>query len=26
LRYEDTRAKADWSWRPERIARLVGQR
>lgn len=23
LRYEDRRAPADWSWRPERIARLV---
>ena len=23
LRYEDLRARADWSWRPERIARLV---
>jgi SAM-dependent methyltransferase len=23
LRYEDLRAPADWSWRPERIARLV---
>jgi SAM-dependent methyltransferase len=23
LRYEDVRAGADWSWRPERIARLV---
>lgn len=23
LRYEDVRASADWSWRPERIARLV---
>ena len=26
LRYEDTRAKADWSWRPERIARLVARK
>jgi SAM-dependent methyltransferase len=26
LRYEDTRARADWSWRPERIARLVAER
>jgi hypothetical protein len=26
LRYEDTRAQADWSWRPERIARLVAQK
>jgi SAM-dependent methyltransferase len=26
LRYEDTRAKADWSWRPERISRLVAQK
>jgi SAM-dependent methyltransferase len=23
LRYEDTRSDADWSWRPERIARMV---
>lgn len=23
LRYEDVRRQADWSWRPERIARLV---
>lgn len=26
LRYEDTRAPADWSWRPERIARLVAEK
>lgn len=26
LRYEDVRTKADWSWRPERVARLVAQR
>lgn len=26
LRYEDLRARADWSWRPERIARLVAQK
>jgi SAM-dependent methyltransferase len=26
LRYEDVRAPADWSWRPERIARLVAQK
>jgi len=26
LRYEDVRASADWSWRPERIARLVGEK
>jgi SAM-dependent methyltransferase len=26
LRYEDVRASADWSWRPERIARLVAVR
>jgi SAM-dependent methyltransferase len=26
LRYEDTRAAADWSWRPERIARLVARK
>jgi SAM-dependent methyltransferase len=26
LRYEDTRAQADWSWRPERLARLVAQK
>jgi SAM-dependent methyltransferase len=26
LRYEDVRASADWSWRPERIARLVAQK
>jgi hypothetical protein len=26
LRYEDTRQQADWSWRPERIARLVAER
>jgi SAM-dependent methyltransferase len=26
LRYEDARARADWSWRPERIARLVAQK
>ncbi len=26
LRYEDTRAKADWSWRPERIGRLVARK
>ncbi len=26
IRYEDTRAQADWSWRPERIARLVAQK
>jgi SAM-dependent methyltransferase len=26
LRYEDIRARADWSWRPERIARLVAER
>ncbi len=26
LRYEDARASADWSWRPERIARLIAQK
>jgi SAM-dependent methyltransferase len=26
LRYEDARMRADWSWREERVARLVGQR
>jgi hypothetical protein len=26
LRYEDLRAPADWSWRPERIARLVASK
>lgn len=26
LRYEDARADADWSWRPERIARMVGEK
>ncbi len=26
LRYEDVRAAADWSWRPERIARLVAEK
>jgi SAM-dependent methyltransferase len=26
LRYEDVRAPADWSWRPERISRLVAQK
>ena len=26
LRYEDVRAPADWSWRPERIARLVAEK
>ncbi|MBI4874550.1 MAG: class I SAM-dependent methyltransferase [Acidobacteria bacterium] len=26
LRYEDLRAEADWSWRPERIARLVAEK
>lgn len=26
LRYEDTRARADWSWRPERVARLVAEK
>jgi len=26
LRYEDVRAEADWSWRPERIARLVAEK
>lgn len=26
LRYEDIRARPDWSWRPERIARLVAER
>jgi SAM-dependent methyltransferase len=26
LRYEDIRARADWSWRPERIGRLVGSK
>jgi SAM-dependent methyltransferase len=26
LRYEDVRADADWSWRPERIARLVAEK
>jgi 2-polyprenyl-3-methyl-5-hydroxy-6-metoxy-1,4-benzoquinol methylase len=26
LRYEDLRADADWSWRPERIARLVARK
>ncbi|MFB3777508.1 MAG: class I SAM-dependent methyltransferase [Bryobacteraceae bacterium] len=26
LRYEDARADADWSWRPERIARLVAEK
>jgi SAM-dependent methyltransferase len=26
LRYEDVRAPADWSWRPERLARLVAEK
>lgn len=26
LRYEDVSARADWSWRPERIARLVAEK
>jgi hypothetical protein len=26
LRYEDVRAEADWSWRPERIARLAAEK
>ena len=26
LRYEDVRRQADWSWRPERIARLVAEK
>jgi SAM-dependent methyltransferase len=26
LRYEDTRAQADWSWRPERVARLIAEK
>lgn len=26
LKYEDTRARADWSWRPERIARLIAEK
>jgi hypothetical protein len=26
LRYEDLRGPADWSWRPERIARLVARK
>jgi hypothetical protein len=26
LRYEDTLAPADWSWRPSRIARLVAEK
>jgi SAM-dependent methyltransferase len=26
LRYEDTRERPDWSWRPERVSRLVGRR
>lgn len=26
LRYEDVRAQADWSWRPERVARLVAEK
>lgn len=26
LRYEDVRATADWSWRPERIGRLVAEK
>jgi len=26
LRYEDIRVVPDWSWRPERVARLVAQR
>ena len=26
LRYEDLSARADWSWRPERIARLVAEK
>jgi SAM-dependent methyltransferase len=26
LRYEDVHAPADWSWRPERIARLVAEK
>lgn len=25
LRYEDVRRQADWSWRPERVARLVAE-
>jgi 2-polyprenyl-3-methyl-5-hydroxy-6-metoxy-1,4-benzoquinol methylase len=26
LRYEDVRRQADWSWRPERVARLVAEK
>ncbi len=26
LRYEDVRARADWAWRVERVARLVGKK
>jgi hypothetical protein len=26
LRYKDVRASADWSWRPERTARLVTEK
>lgn len=26
VRYEDVRRTADWSWRPERVARLVGRK
>jgi len=26
LRYEDVRSSADWSWRPERLARLVAEK
>ncbi len=26
LRYEDARRTADWSWRPERVARLVARK
>lgn len=26
LKYEDVRAEADWSWRPERVARLVAEK
>ncbi|MBA3976266.1 MAG: hypothetical protein C0504_18820 [Candidatus Solibacter sp.] len=26
LRYEDVRRPADWSWRPERVARLVAEK
>lgn len=26
VRYEDTRRAADWSWRPERVARLVARK